>query len=471
MSSIKPLNLVVAMGLTLDIAGAMYVYGMEEAKGANREVISAAILLAVALLCLVRRPQAHDGVEAVPVLAALLPLAAALISISDLMSFVATGWTVGRALLFGGASLLLFALAVGRARPVPIALVSLVFGAILRYMNTRHIPIEPARGDMLPLVQQALANLAQGRSPYATYRMPWELPLTYLPLTWLAYAPTYLLGLDIRWTNVVAEIGVLGAALFVAHYGSSRTRTAAQGALVLWAWIFLSPTVMHWDLATTAPIGWAAIAWVLALSVTARPRPAAVALGLAAATTPFTAVFLPFIALRWWREAGLQEALRKIGLAALVAAVIILPWLLWAPNQFLDGTVRWFNNLERFPRAKWKEDHTWYNITGFSGMFWIWGLERWLKPIQLALVTLVAGLYAARGARRADLLLHAAAAFLLFMLFNPVLWPYLYNPALVTAVLAVAAVGLPEPAPAAAPVVATDGAPIRRQSKYPRSTT
>jgi hypothetical protein len=32
-----------------------------------------------------------------------------------------------------------------------------------------------------------------------------------------------------------------------------------------------------------------------------------------------------------------------------------------------------------------------------------------------------------------------AAAFLLFMLFNPVLWPYLYNPALVAALAAVAA--------------------------------
>jgi hypothetical protein len=134
----------------------------------------------------------------------------------------------------------------------------------------------------------------------------------------------------------------------------------------------------------------------------------------------------------------------------LLAAALLLPWFLWGPGPFLDGAVRWFNDLNRFPRMKWQTEHTWADITGFSGLFWEWGQERWLKPIQAAGVLLVAGLYALQGARPADLGRFATAAFLLFMLFNPVLWPYLYNPALVTALLAVAGAGLLEPVPAGA---------------------
>ena len=89
-------------------------------------------------------------------------------------------------------------------------------------------------------------------------------------------------------------------------------------------------------------------------------------------------------------------------------------------------------------------------MPGFSGLFWAHGREGWLKPIQLAAVLGVAGLYAARGAAPADLGRHAAGAFLLFTLFNPVLWPYLYQPALLAALLAVAAGGLAPPEAVAA---------------------
>ena len=470
MQNVKPLGLAVAMGLTLDVAGSQHVYGLEDAKGANREVITAAILLAVALLWLFARPQDAED-DHVPFWIAALPAAAAMISITDIMTFIDPGWTTGRALLFGGGCAALLALAVRRAPGLAIAAVALVFGVILRSINMRYIPIEPSRGDMLPLVQQALTNFLDGRSPYAFYMMPWILPLTYFPLTWLAYLPAHLFGFDFRWINVGAEVAVLGAAMFVARHARGRRSSAGGAAFILWGWLFLSPTVVHWDLTTTAPIGWAAIAWALALVVAGRQRMAPVALGVAAATTPFIAVFMLFIALNWWRSEGLSVTIARLARAALVAGLLLLPFFAWAPQPFLDGTVRWFNDLERFPRIKWRTERTWGDITGFSGMLWQWRLERWLKPIQLGTTLLVAAIYAWRGARRSDLLAHATAAFLLFMLFNPVLWPYLYNPALVAALLA-AGGALPEPARAAAAAVVQDERPARRPAeRYPSSTT
>jgi hypothetical protein len=438
------------MGLVLDVAGSLHVYGLTDAKGVNREIITATMLLVVAGLWLLLRPDTNEMEDrGPPVWLALLPAVAAMISISDFMSYVSTGWTSIRVVFFSAMTLALLLLAIRRAPALWIAAVALASGVILRYANIRHIPIEPARGDMLPLVQGALANLLAGRDPYMTYAMPWEVPLTYLPLTWLAYAPAYLSGIDIRWTNVVAEVAVLGAVVFVARQAGARRETAANFALLLWSWLFLSPTVTHWDLATSAPISWAAIAWTLALVITSRHELAALVLGLAAATTPLIVVFGPLIALCWWRAAGLFGMARRLLIAGIVVAALVLPWLLWGPAPFLDGTVRWFNDLSRYPRTKWQADHSWREITGFSGLFWEWGLETWLKPIQAGLIACVTAVFALRGARLTDLGRHATATFLLFMLFNPVLWPYYYNPALVTALLAIGGASVLEPMPAA----------------------
>ena len=452
MDEVKPLSLAVAMGLVLDLSGALHVYGLADAQSLTREAASAMALLVIAGLWLAPRP-AWDGAAPAraPFWVTVLPLIAAVFAISDVLTFVSRGWTPARLAIFGTGAGALLVLALRRAPGALIAAVALALGIALRLLHIKHMPLDPSRGDMLPLVQQALGNLFRGQSPYTTYAMPWELPLTYLPLTWLAYAPGFMLGIDPRWTNVVAEFAVLGAAMFVTrHLPRERGRPASDTTLLLWAWLFLSPTIIRWDMVTSAPIGWAAIAWTLALVVTGRRRGAAIALGLAGATTPLIAVALPLIALCWWREGGTAETIRKGALAAIVAGVLLLPWFVWAPGPFLDGSVRWFNDLDRFPRMKWQTERTWAEITGFSGFFWEWGREAWLKPIQAVVVALVAALYAARGAARPDLPRHATAALLLFTLFNPVLWPYLYNPALVAALLAVASTGLVSPVPVVA---------------------
>ena len=64
-----------------------------------------------------------------------------------------------------------------------------------------------------------------GESPYRVYQLPWEVPLTYMPLNWLAYAPLLVAGADPRWTNALAELAVLGA--LISPLGSAGTRRCA----------------------------------------------------------------------------------------------------------------------------------------------------------------------------------------------------------------------------------------------------
>jgi hypothetical protein len=113
--------------------------------------------------------------------------------------------------------------------------------------------------------------------------------------------------------------------------------------------------------------------------------------------------------------------------------------------------VLWFNDLSRFPGNKWTLFETWSRYAGFGGLFWRAGAQRWLAPVQWSLVLGVAFLFARRGGRPERLPSHAAAAYVAFMAFNPVHWPYFFQPALVCALLAVAVAGRGPGAQSSAP--------------------
>jgi hypothetical protein len=447
--------LAIGLGLVLDISGALHVYGLGDWMG-QRLALGVALLLvglAVGGLALTLRapasaPPVHAGRQATTRRGlTLLLLLAWLASSYNYVTFIAPAVMLPAALLLGGGAVLLLGALVWLPRPGWLLLGALGMGGALRLLSYAHVAITPSNGDMLPLVQGALAHLLAGQSPYTLYSMPWELPLTYAPLTWLAYLPPYLLALDIRLTNLLAEVAIGAALLFLArhHYVNQNNEAAAhpdwlhQPALLLWAWVFLQPSLLNWSLATTAPVLWALLAWLLVLLVCGRQWAAALLLGLCAAASSLTAVAALFVLLHWLRTQGWQRTLWLAGAAGSTAAVLVLPFLLWAPDDFIFGVVRWFNDNSLYPRLRWELDHTWARQTGFSGIFWRRGLEELLKPLQAGLLLALAGLAWWRGAAAWMIAPLVCAAYLLFMVFNPVLWPYLYNPALIAALVAVVA--------------------------------
>ncbi|NNJ09780.1 hypothetical protein EKD04_005525 [Chloroflexales bacterium ZM16-3] len=340
-------------------------------------------------------------------------------------------------LCIAGCGLLALALAI-RWPPHPLWLVggAALLGSIVRVMSFASVPIDPAHGDMLPLVQGAIGHLLAGQSPYAMYAMPWEVPLTYLPLTWLAYLPPYLLGADLRITNLVAELSVGLALAWLAHTTGQVTGLSVTG-LLIWAWLFLQPSALSWSLATTAPVQWALLIALLVLLSTDHVRMSAIMLGLCVAATPLVSVIIPFALLRWMRLGGWRLVLRCVGIAALLGVSLIAPFLIWAPQLFIFGVWRWFNDNDLYPRLRWDMDQTWARMIGFSGMFWRHKLVGLLKPIQAVLLLSTAALYHRGGSTTMGMAPYVTAAFLFFTLFNPVLWPYLYNPALLAALVSI----------------------------------
>jgi hypothetical protein len=86
------------------------------------------------------------------------------------------------------------------------------------------------------------------------------------------------------------------------------------------------------------------------------------------------------------------------------------------------------------PLLKWQTDRSWAMEIGVAGPLWQAGLQDWLKPLQaLAVLGLLALSQIVRPrplATAAGALRWGAAAYLLFMVVNPVIWPYLFAPAL-----------------------------------------
>ncbi len=459
----RPIWVLVATACVLDFAGAQHVYTVA--------TVAAAVLSCLALLWLVPAQvwQSLAYGEAGPTrLLALLPIVSFAAAMIDLARFVPAidqggGWTAPR--LWGLAFGIGMLLALAFFKVGWVAIGSLFVGTWIRTIHMEYIPIKPENGDMLPLVNGAIENLLAGRSPYQMYQMPWEVPLTYLPVTWLAYVPTYLLNVDLRWTNISAELMIAAALVWLSAQRNSWSATwRYEPGLALWAWIYLQPSVIHWDMGNTAPITWALLAWLLAFVVAGRPRASAILLGLTAAGSPLVAVFGPFIGLWWLRKYGFGQALRLAFLSGVVAGLVVLPFLLWSPQEFITGTYRWFNNIDGWPRQKWTETdpNVWSIITGYSGEFWARDTEHLLKPIQMLIVGVIALLFWLRGAQVEEVCNYAAAAYLGFMLFNPVLWPYLYNPVLIAGLVAVAGLSLPQSAHAAISVPTSQAASIAR---------
>ena len=386
-------------------------------------------------------------------------------------------------------------LAVGcslRPLPPPVFLgLALAVGGGLRLLAISQIPVSMNLGDMLPLIDLSTQRLLGGDSPYHLYQVPYDLALTYWPLNVLLFVPFQALGLDLRGANLLLGLTVAGLLLLLRRRG--RPLDPGQAPDPGWACyafgvLYLTPTMMQWDLVTAAPPFWlwlslllAVVAWeggrelgIGGWGLRSRDQGSEIrdqgsgdpvsrftfhvsrftpssfrtvlpgaALGAALAAGPLALPFAPIIGVWWLRRGGRYAAMQVVA-AAGVGAVAVLPFVLWDWSAFRLGALDWFNNLDLLPRAKWDTDKSWLYAIGWASQFWKAGQEEWLKVVQFgALGALaVASWWGARTP--AAVLRWGSAAYLLFMVFNPVIWPYLFTPALLGLVFSLAARGREE---------------------------
>ncbi len=298
-----------------------------------------------------------------------------------------------------------------------------VAGLALRLVAFWLNPIAVESAAMLPLIEAANKSFLAGLSPYRLYNLhSWPLPLSYLPGTWLAYLPAVATALDPRLVNAMAGLVVLGA-LALSHH--NRVHNSLPLGTLIAMLIYLSPSVVIFDIYTEHLIFWMLIVLLFTLLAAGRVWAATLIWGIALATSPLTLVISPFVALhlaraispkRWWKLGALT-------LAPFLA--LMVPFVVWALQDFFYGAFTWLNDLNIVARSAWVvHGHQQLFVISFAGWFWYAGWEQALKPIQAALVLTVLAYYWKRG-RKADWLLpySSLCAYTLFVCFNPILWP------------------------------------------------
>jgi hypothetical protein len=204
----------------------------------------------------------------------------------------------------------------------PILAVALTWGIVLRIMVLREIPYDPQAADMLSAIEHGCQSLLHGVNPYReTYYLAanHSFPLVYFPLLWLPYLPFKAMAIDIRWFNLLAQVGLFAFVWMLLGRGN---RSAIRSAmLVLLALLpdmivsfFYRQMSHYWFLGAVFLWLVARKRWNLALL-------AAVGLALMRVTS-LTVLWIYLIYV--WKQKGMRFAvLQGIGAAAMMVAVFL----------------------------------------------------------------------------------------------------------------------------------------------------
>lgn len=227
------------------------------------------------------------------------------------------------------------------------------------------------------------------RDPYLysnfTNRFGHVVTFSYMPLVPIYFAPFELMGLNIKYGDVVADVVVLVAMYFIAS--SLLEKTERQ---LIWipltgsiAYALLPISILLTSvLATNMMIGAMFLVVGIAALFYKRWILSGILLGLALATNQFMIFVLPIIAIYCLRKSNVRPALVSI----LIAGAIVLPFLLYSPSSFLQDVVYYQFQRALQTNGSWSLYYVVYTLTGY-------GLGTLLRilifAIPAALVTVV----------------------------------------------------------------------------------
>jgi len=203
----------------------------------------------------------------------------------------------------------------------------------------------PPRIDVLEIQQGGARALEAGLDPYTvTFRNPYTPDETrrffgdgrtelreypYPPLSLVATAVGYVVGHDVRWTLLAAQIGI-GIVLFAIARGAGHDPSVALAIVALHLLELRGLHMLDQGWTDSMP----ALAFLaVALLLQRRARGLGMALGLFVALKQYSVVALPILA----RDGRIPRRAWMIALA--LATAVTLPFLLWGPRDFVADVV------------------------------------------------------------------------------------------------------------------------------------
>lgn len=287
-------------------------------------------------------------------------------------------------------------------------------------------PLDPKHTDMLPLIKLACRRFLSGTNPYSHYLMPWDLPLTYLPATWLAFLPAYVLLIDPRFVTVL-----LCCSAILLVFGAFRLPDLdpnAGKAKLLLALVLFSSVTLRFSAITPGAVFWFLLSLFIVFVASERHIAAALTMGLCVASRQQAVLLLPFYAIFLFRRMDARAGWRCLLLAIAVPISLCLPFVIDSPHQFLDGI---YGRFAPFAVEKWINERAWEKSLSFAPFFFQHGLEFLLKPIIAGTQLLILALAVRRLRELADLIDFMGLSLLSFLLFSPIIWPYMFTPLLI----------------------------------------
>jgi hypothetical protein len=200
-------------------------------------------------------------------------------------------------------------------------------GAVLRVAPVVIWPEPPI--DVFVWMREAPHVLLEGRNPYVPANMSLGALAVYPPLPIVMTAPFALGGLDVRSANVVCDL----LAALLLYRTARRLNGPVLGALVAGTYLHLPGVPFLFKYAWFEPMLALLLAGGLFL-VRKGNRLGHLLLGLGLTGKQFgLPLFLPL-----WRALRGQRRPFLIGVG-LAAALVILPFFLWSPADFLNGVL------------------------------------------------------------------------------------------------------------------------------------
>jgi hypothetical protein len=279
------------------------------------------------------------------------------------------------------------------------------------------------RGDMLVIMDHAIARLMHGQNPYAVHHVPWDAPLTYGPLLWLPHVLSFLLGLDFRVLTLAAQFVIPSCCFLAAGIRAGRGE-ALRAALLfgLGAGAALHPGLMAFHEIGHTQVYWPLFPVLCLLLHQQRWTAAAICLGaLASARTPMLALAPVF-----FLHLRAANALTFNRIVAFGAAVLLpyLPFLVVDAQAVKNGMFDTYVTVMK--SYVWRSTDWAVETYGLTGRLLQHALQRYVEAVQVAALGVVyasAWRALARGSRVDPWLAMALLVFAMTTLWSVI---YLY---------------------------------------------
>ena len=267
----------------------------------------------------------------------------------------------------------------------PVAIAGL---ALLTWVSFRLLPIvfagplDPNRGDMLIIIEHAIAQFLSRGNPYGIHHVPWDAPLSYGPVLWLPFVVPHVLRVDLRIVTLVAQLVVPACLILAAAMRLGRRDPARATALAtIGAALALNPDILRFHAIGHTQIYWPLLLVFAATLAGKRWTAAAIRLGLlvAARTTMVSLVPVFFLHL----AVNQVLSLRRVVWFALAAGLPFLPFVVADPGSVYYAMFGVYLKLMK--------GFVWYSTTwtqhtyGLTGRLLERGLERYVEAAQIAL--------------------------------------------------------------------------------------